>query len=360
MVTLSWKGVVDMAVTYAFVNHFKDVAAIDKSKTTLVQDKANPEKDPSYFSEHYFYLESGVNKHISTHTLTLRQMMFFCSEKGYNFSTAELGYSSQAILEGAILASSVSVTPTSINPTEGQTGNITATVAPANTTDKTVTFSSSAPTIITVDNTGKWTAVKAGTATITASTSNNKTATVSATVQAKVIPVTGVTVTPTSINPTEGETATITATVAPSDATNKTVTFSSSDNAIVTVDNTGKWVAVKAGTATITAKTTDGSKTATTSVTVKAPIVLASSVTASPTELKDIAIGAKGKITPTVLPANTTDKTVTFTSDKPAVVTVDSAGNYEAKAEGSAVITLKTANNKTATVAVTVVPTQTP
>lgn len=274
MVTLSWKGVVEMAVTYAFSNHFKDVAAIDKSGTTLVQDKANPEKDPSYFSEHYFYLESGVNKHISTHTLTLRQMMFFCTEKGYNFSTAELGYSSQAILEGAILATSVSVTPTSITPTEGQTGSITATVVPANTTDKTVTFSSSAPTIITVDNTGKWNAVKAGTATITAKTSNNKTATVN--------------------------------------------------------------------------------------VTVSAPIVLATSVTASPTELKDIQVGAKGKITPTVLPANTTDKTVTFTSDKPAVITVDASGNYEAKAEGTATITLKTANNKAATVAVTVVPTQTP
>jgi len=86
------------------------------------------------------------------------------------------------------------------------------------------------------------------------------------------IPVTGVTVSPKTVNGKPGDTAKITATVAPADATNKTVTFTSDKPAVVTVDNSGNYTLVADGTATITAKTADGNKVDTVAVTVTTPV----------------------------------------------------------------------------------------
>lgn len=66
----------------------------------------------------------------------------------------------------------------------GGSDAIVATVAPADATDKTVAYSSSDETIVTVDSAGKVTAVKAGTATITGKTINDKSATCEVTVDA--------------------------------------------------------------------------------------------------------------------------------------------------------------------------------
>jgi len=81
--------------------------------------------------------------------------------------------------------------------------------------------------------------------------------------------VTGVTMAPKALNLKVGETGTVTGTVAPSDATDKTVTYSSSNTSVATVDaSTGLVTAVAKGTATITVTTTDGGKTDTCAVTV--------------------------------------------------------------------------------------------
>ena len=83
-----------------------------------------------------------------------------------------------------------------------------------------------------------------------------------------VIPVTGVTLSPTSASIAVNGTQQLTATVAPTNATNKNTTFTSSNNSIATVNSTGLVTAVAAGTATITVTTQDGSKTATSAITV--------------------------------------------------------------------------------------------
>ena len=80
--------------------------------------------------------------------------------------------------------------------------------------------------------------------------------------------VTGVTLDKTELKLDEGDSATLTAIVSPEDASNKNVAWTSSDEKVVTVDETGKVTAVKAGTATITVTTEDGEKTATCAVTV--------------------------------------------------------------------------------------------
>ena len=109
------------------------------------------------------------------------------------------------------------------------------------------------------------TAVAEGTATITAK-AGEKTATCTVTVKKKVISVTSITLSKTALTLTEGDTETLTATVKPDNATDKSVTWSSSNPSVATVDN-GKVTAVAEGTATITAKA--GEKTATCTVRVK-------------------------------------------------------------------------------------------
>ncbi|HGF7732436.1 TPA: Ig domain-containing protein [Enterococcus faecium] len=82
---------------------------------------------------------------------------------------------------------------------------------------------------------------------------------------------TSVTLNKTTLSLVTGANETLTATVLPANATNKNVTWSSSDSTIATVDTKGKVVAVKAGTATITVKTVDGDKSADCELTVTTP-----------------------------------------------------------------------------------------
>ena len=167
-----------------------------------------------------------------------------------------------------VAVTGVSVSPSSITLTEGVSQSLSATVSPGDATDKSVTWSSSAPAVATVDQSGKVTAVKAGTATITVTTTDGgKTATCAVTVIAKVA---SVSLDKTSMTLTVGETQTLTATVTPDNAQDKSVTWSSSDATVATVDQDGKVTAVKAGSATITVTTTDGGKTATCAVTIQA------------------------------------------------------------------------------------------
>jgi len=155
-----------------------------------------------------------------------------------------------------------------ITLTEGDNATLTATVSPENATDKNVAWASSDTTIASV-NAGQVTAVKAGTATITVTTKDGgKTASCTVNVNEKFISVTEVTLDNTVITLTEGENVTLTTTVLPENATDKNVTWASSDTTIVPV-NAGLVTAVKVGTATITVTTKDGGKTASCTVNVK-------------------------------------------------------------------------------------------
>jgi len=114
------------------------------------------------------------------------------------------------------------------------------------------------------------------------------------------IPVTGVTVNPTSLDLIVGKTGTLTATVAPSNATNKKLTWTSSNTSVATVSN-GTVTAKAAGTATIMATSNNG-KVATATVTVSNDSVPVTSVTISPSSL-NLTVGNSGKLTATVAPS---------------------------------------------------------
>ena len=152
----------------------------------------------------------------------------------------------------------------------GASVQLTATVTPSNATDKTVSWTSSNSSVAKVSD-GKITAVKGGTATITA-TAGGKTASVVVTVADNPVPVTSVSISGDDVSGGKlslksGASAQLTATVKPDDATDRKVSWTSSDSSVANVMGTGVVTAgSKAGTATVTA--TAGGKSASVQVTV--------------------------------------------------------------------------------------------
>ena len=171
-------------------------------------------------------------------------------------------------------ATGVTATPATLNiQNVGEFGQIQVKIAPADVSDQGRTFTSADETIATVDANGRVTAVKEGSTNVTVKTkSANKTATVNVIVGDAPVAVTGVTVAPktASLSLAGTKTQQLTPTVAPANATNKAVTYQSSDATIASVSSTGLVTGLKEGTATITVKTTDGNKTDTCAVTVAA------------------------------------------------------------------------------------------
>ncbi|MGX4631162.1 Ig-like domain-containing protein [Carnobacterium divergens] len=249
-------------------------------------------------------------------------------------------------------AESITVEPKELNQFVVDTGKLAITFQPSNTTDKSLSFVSRNPEIMTVDSNGNWTAVKEGTTIITVTTSNGKTAFVFVTVKAKDVPAESITAEPKELNQTVGDTGKLAITFQPSNTTDKSLSFVSRNPEIMTVDNNGNWTAVKEGTTVITVTTSNG-KTAFVFVTVKANGIPVESITVEPKELNQL-VGDTGKLAITFQPSNATDKSLNFVSNDPSIMTIDSNGNWTAMKEGSTVITVTTSNGKLVTVQVTV------
>ena len=170
-----------------------------------------------------------------------------------------------------IAVTAVSLNKTSLTLEVGESYTLVVTVSPSNATDKSITWSSTNSSVASVSG-GKVTTKSEGTTTITAEAHNGKTATCTVIVNEpvpEVVEVTSVSLNKTSLTLEIGESETLTATVLPSNATDKSVTWTSSDQSVATVAN-GKITAIGSGTATITATTSNG-KTATCTVTVTNP-----------------------------------------------------------------------------------------
>ncbi|WP_210123493.1 Ig-like domain-containing protein [Staphylococcus sp. GDX8P106P-2] len=173
-----------------------------------------------------------------------------------------------------IAVTGVTIAPKTASVDVDATTKLNSTVAPSTATNKAVSYKSSDNAVATVSSNGTVTGIAEGEVTITVTTQDgNKSDTATVTVKKAVVNVTGVTLDKTTLSLQEGATGNLVATVAPSTATDKTVTFASSDEAIATVDNKGKVTAVKPGDADITVTTKDGSKTAKCTLTVTEPVV---------------------------------------------------------------------------------------
>jgi len=236
---------------------------------------------------------------------------------------------------------SITLSNTSLSVLVGKTSTLKATVSPTNATNKTVSWGSSNPSIVTVDSNGKVTAVAAGTANIicVANDGSNISSTCTVTV-VKTISVTSIKLNNTTLIVEQGKTSTLTATVSPTDATNKTVSWGTSNPSIATVDSKGKITAVAAGKANIICVATDGTNISSTCAVTVTPLVKVVSIKLSNTSLT-LEKGITSTLSATVAPTNASDKTVTWSSNNTSVATVDSKGKITGVAYGTAVITCK-------------------
>ncbi|MGN0487194.1 MAG: Ig domain-containing protein [Acutalibacteraceae bacterium] len=245
--------------------------------------------------------------------------------------TADGGYTAQCVVAVKRPAQSITLNKSTLTLNSNKTYTLQPTILPANTTDKTVKWTTSNAKVLKVSAKGVVTPVGKGTATVTATTENGLTASCKITVNQVV---TGVSVTA-SASVYTGSKVTLKASVVPSNANNTKVTWSTSDSKIATVDAKGVVTGVKAGKATVTVKTADGGYTAKCTVTVKQHVT---SIKLDKTNVS-IARGEQTKLTVTYLPSDATTKTCTFASSDSSVISVDSAGNIKALAVGTAVVT---------------------
>lgn len=246
-----------------------------------------------------------------------------------------------------IAVDDVKLSASSITLTEGEETVLTVTILPEDATDPIVVWSTSDQTVATVvDGTVK--ALKEGTATITCSVGDKK-AKCFLTVKSSVIPVESITLDISALVLKCGDTRQLKAEVKPDNATDNTVTWSSSNTEVATVDNDGIVTAIKPGTTNITAMA--GEKTAVCRLIVN-PIEVAeielseSSIELNPREIITLNV--------TIKPDNATDKTVVWSSDNNDVATV-SDGIITAISVGEALITARS-GSQTAVCIVNVIP----
>lgn len=227
-------------------------------------------------------------------------------------------------------------------------GEIHAYVYPLSAGNTGVTYTSSDEDVATVNEDGTVTAVGFGYAEITVASAATPAikkivgVSVGGAQQApESVPVASVSLTPpTATINGSGATQQLTATVLPANATDKTVTYSSSAPSVATVSPTGLVTAVAStGTTTITVTTNDGAKTDTSTITVG---VAVTGVVVDPKVIAGLGLGGTQQLTATVSPAGATNQNVTWVSSAPGVATVSSTGMVTGMANGNATVTVTT------------------
>lgn len=264
---------------------------------------------------------------------------------------AEVGETSASVdITVDVPLGSIALNKSELTLRKGTTETLEVAYDPEDTTDsKTVTWNSSDSTVATVDANGKVTALKAGTAEITATVGTKK---ASCDLTVEEVPLTGIELNESSITLVRNATKTLNVTYTPADTTDdKTVTWSSSDKKIATVED-GVVTAKGCGEATITAKV--GSNTATCKVTVNAPLTAISLNKTKTTILKNQTEDISVKFDP----EDTTDsKEITWSVSNPDVAEIvsnDTTVTVKGKKQGTAVLTAEAANGLKATCDITV------
>ena len=255
-----------------------------------------------------------MNRRIALLLLIFLPVFFSCTEK-----------------EQEIRVESVTISLPSAELEIGRTLELSATVTPPGATNKDISWSSTNSSVASVSAAGLVTALSEGTTTITASADGKKGECKVSVVKVPIM-VTEVKLDKAELTLYECDEETLTATVLPDDATDKTVTWTSSDNSIATIES-GKVKAVKKGEATITAKA--GDKTAKAKIVVLTPI---SGVSLNKDKLT-LYIGETETLTATLTPAEATLKDpISWTSSDEAVATI-ADGKITTVGKGTAKIT---------------------
>lgn len=310
-------------------------------------------------------------------------------------SSTSSGSSSGSSSSGSSSSSSSSkyrkVTKVSINSDDfsikvGNTKSLTYTITPSNATNKKVSWNTNDPSVAKVSNTGKVTGVGAGTAYITIKSVDGASDKVKVVVT-KGNPVTAnkITLSPSSITLNVGAKKTVTATVSPSNASVKTITWVSHNTNIAKVDSKGNVTGVGAGSTKVSAYTTDGAVSASMNVTVKSTsssggsssgssssgssssgssssgssssgsssskTVSVSGLVVTPTSMV-LMVGNTKNINVSVLPSDATNTSLIWKSSNTSVATVTAKNGYaqiKGIKQGTANITVTSASNPNVT-----------
>ncbi len=235
---------------------------------------------------------------------------------------------------------SISFSSKSITIEYNEVRTLKPSIKPSNTTDKSLTWSSSNPKAVKVTSAGKIKGLKAGESAVITATTNTGKLKAKITVKVNPITITKIKLNKTSATLSKGGTVTLKATITPSNATNQTLKWTSSNTKVAKVSADGKVTAIKNGTATITCKASNG-KTATCKITVKnIPVTDIKFDKTSVIADKGVAFTIKA----TFSPSNATNKTIKWTTSDKSVATVSSSGKVTAVGSGVCQITATTSD----------------
>lgn len=256
-----------------------------------------------------------------------------------------------------ILDESITFTDSNLSLKIGESKKVTYTITPDSTTDKTVKFDYD-KNYVSIDENCNLTALKAGTTKLTVTTANNHTDTMNITITSPVVPVNSIKINEGNLSLNKGDNRQLTTTIQPSNATDKSVTWSSNNTGVVSVDSNGKIYANAAGTAKITATSNGISNSI--DVTVK-EVVVKKNVTSIKSSVNSKTLKYKGtfQLQITINPSDATNKGLSYKSSDTSIATVNASGLVTAKSKmGSTTITITSQENSNikTTVKITVVP----
>ncbi|MDR3151866.1 MAG: Ig-like domain-containing protein, partial [Bifidobacteriaceae bacterium] len=240
---------------------------------------------------------------------------------------------------------SIDVTPSMLNITINTPNpKFSATVLPADAFDKSLTWTISCPQYASIDNTGQVTVLKnesSGVCKVLAKANDGSGVQDPASLAVSV-GVESISLSPSSVTLLPGADQQLSAAFIPSNPSIQGITYTSSNQAVATVSQTGLVIAISSGTATITATTQDGGFTASSVVNVHIPV---SQVVLSLNSPVNLNVGQTANLTAQVLPTDATNKKVIFSSSDPSVATVSQEGLITALKSGHSGIVVTSDDN---------------
>lgn len=259
----------------------------------------------------------------------------------------------------SILITSLTLNKSELALNVGDEETLTVTGAPSNATNKTLLWTSSNPEVASVSSAGKVIAASKGTTVVRAESTDGSGKYVSCVVTVNNIQILNVYLDKSSLDLSEGDTASIVATLYPANATTKTLKWTSSNSSVATVDSKGNVVAgATKGYSIITATATDGSGKFAECVVLSKPKIHITGITINYGTSLDLLANDSTFLKATILPANASVQSVTWSSSNSAVASIDaSTGLLKGIALGEATITA-TADGKSVTIKINVTNTE--
>lgn len=293
------------------------------------------------------YIDLTANSSTDARTLSDWTMYFDDSVTG---SKTYITITQQGTGGQTVNVTSISLNKSSLALGVGDSDTLTATVLPANATNKTLSWSTSNSSVATVSQNGVVTGLGAGTCTIWAyaTDGSGKYASCNVTVTGANIPVTGVTLNKPSLFVGVGGTATLIPTILPPGASNQNVTWDSSDDLVATVNSSGVVTGIREGSCVVTVTTVDGGYTATCNVTVTAD----GSMSVDNVTLKGSADSASTKLTDSNMNLSTITASWPSSASWIRSVAIDTSGS-EHRVRISTTQNLNTSPSRSATVTLT-------